>query len=235
MAVASPRLLTLAYERRDRAADSADGAVERYRWLLLLRFALVNLAALALVGAAWAGGWLDSVLTADATGLCALIAAVFLVGLGRASERVWLLSRELNDLAHGRSGAASKVGEHLARLAHADATTRATLAATLRLKLAQRIGGVKHIAASLVLLGLIGTVVGFVIALSGVDPSNAADPASIGPMVATLIAGMSTALYTTLVGAVLNIWLMLNYRILEGGAVHLYTRLVELGEHHGRA
>jgi biopolymer transport protein ExbB/TolQ len=90
-------------------------------------------------------------------------------------------------------------------------------------------------AASLVLLGLIGTVVGFVIALSGVDPSNAADPASIGPMVSTLIAGMSTALYTTLVGAVLNIWLMLNYRVLEGGAVHLYTRLVELGEHHGRA
>lgn len=235
MVIASPRLLALAYDRHDRAGDLADPGAERYRWLLLLRFALLNMAALALVGGAWTSGSLDTVRGADATGLCALIVAVFIIGLGRAGERVWMLSRELNDLAHGRAGAAGKTGAHLARLTHADATIRATLAATLRLKLAQRISGVKHLAASLVLLGLIGTVVGFVIALSGVDPSNAADPASIGPMVSTLIAGMSTALYTTLVGAVLNIWLMLNYRILEGGAVHLYTRLVELGEQHGRA
>jgi hypothetical protein len=54
-------------------------------------------------------------------------------------------------------------------------------------------------------------------------------------MVSTLIAGMSVALYTTLVGSVLNIWLMLDYRLLEGGSVHLLTRFVEIGECHGRA
>ena len=44
--------------------------------------------------------------------------------------------------------------------------------ACLRLKLAQRIGRVRHMASTLVLLGLIGTIVGFVIALSGRQPGR---------------------------------------------------------------
>ena len=79
-------------------------------------------------------------------------------------------------------------------------------------------------------LGLIGTVIGFIIALSAVDADAAADVSSIGPMVSTLITGMSIALHTTLVGAILNIWLMINYRLLEGGTVTLVTSIVELGE-----
>jgi hypothetical protein len=75
-------------------------------------------------------------------------------------------------------------------------------------------------------------VVGFIIALSGVEPEQAADVAAIGPMVSTLIQGMSVALYTTLVGAVLNIWLMVNYRLLEGGTTRLFTAIVERGECH---
>ena len=85
---------------------------------------------------------------------------------------------------------------------------------------------------SLILFGLIGTVTGFIIALSGVDPQNAANVTSIGPMISTLIAGMSVALYTTLVGSVLNVWLMVNYRLLASGTVSLITTLIELGECH---
>lgn len=87
---------------------------------------------------------------------------------------------------------------------------------------------------SLVLLGLIGTVLGFVIALSGVDPQAAGDVRAITPMVSDLISGMSVALYTTLVGAVLNLWLMVNYRILAGGATKLATSLIALGEANAR-
>ena len=43
-------------------------------------------------------------------------------------------------------------------------------------------------------------------------------------MVATLLHGMAMALFKTLVGSVLNVWLMVDYRLLEGGAVHLLTR-----------
>ncbi len=68
------------------------------------------------------------------------------------------------------------------------------IAGATRLQLSHRIAVVRHIANSLVLLGLIGTVVGFIIALSGVNPEKAVDFASVSPMVSTLIRGMSTAL-----------------------------------------
>jgi hypothetical protein len=50
-----------------------------------------------------------------------------------------------------------------------------------------------------------------------------------------LIGGMSVALYTTLVGAILNIWLMTNYRLLESGTITLVTAMVEEGERHAQS
>ena len=116
-----------------------------------------------------------------------------------------------------------------------DGQSRAVSASALKLKLGARIGSIRHIANSLVFLGLIGTVIGFIIALSGINPEAAADVEAIGPMVSTLISGMSVALYTTLVGAILNVWLMLNYRLLESGTITLVTTIVELGERHARS
>lgn len=213
---------------RGRAAP----AVAPYRWLLLFRFALVNLVGLALVAASWAQGWLEPVIATDTTHLCAVITGVFLLGLGLATRRVAMLSYELNVLDGAPAEAPSKVALFRADAWGRDAQARANLILALRLKLGQRLSPIRHLASTLVLLGLIGTVVGFIIALGGVDPQTAADVAAIPAMVSTLIEGMSVALYTTLVGSVLNIWLMLNYRLLEGGAVHLTTRLVELGERH---
>jgi hypothetical protein len=46
---------------------------------------------------------------------------------------------------------------------------------------------------------------------------------------------MSTALYTTLVGSVLNIWLMINHGLLMGGTVKLAAAVIELGETHADA
>ena len=52
--------------------------------------------------------------------------------------------------------------------------------------------------------------------------------------IAQLIGGMSVALYTTLVGSVLHIWLVVNHRILTTGTINLYSAIVELGENRGR-
>ena len=89
---------------------------------------------------------------------------------------------------------------------------------------------IRQLANGLVFLGLIGTVIGFIIALSGVDPETAAQFDSVANTVATLISGMSVALYTTLVGAILYVWLIVNHRILTSGVVSLISAIVELGE-----
>jgi hypothetical protein len=208
------------------------GSADRYRYLLVLRFVLINFTGLALLAAAWMQGWVAQILAADDTHVCKLIFTLFVVGLVWSGEKVLMLSRELNALQGDAEGEPSKTAEFMASIAGRDGSTRAALAGALRLKLAHRIAPVRHVASMLVLLGLIGTIVGFVIALSGVDQEAVTNAAAIGPMVATLLHGMAMALFKTLVGSVLNLWLMVDYRLLEGGAVHLLTHAIEAGERH---
>lgn len=201
-------------------------------YLLLLRFLVVNSAALALLAAAWLQGWVVPVFEADVTGLSLAIAGVFAVGLGICAVKVWRTSCEINLTKRFNPAYRSRAAVYVESVRGRDAGSRAILASALRLKLSQRVAVVRHIANSLVLLGLIGTVVGFIIALSGVDAEKAGDASTIAPMVTRLIEGMSVALYTTLVGSVLSIWLTVNYNLLATGTVNLVTDIVALGERH---
>jgi len=205
------------------------------RWLLLFRFALLNLLAGALAAAAAAQGWLAAMFETDGQHLVKLIVLVFAVGLAMAAGRAWRLSHELNAVREGTPRPGSKAFWFLAATAGRDGATRAAFAALLRLKLQQRLSVLRYVASLLVLLGLIGTVVGFIRALGGIDPATVGDPAAIGPMVSKLLDGMAIALYTTLAGSLLNIWLTLNCRLLESGAAHLYAQLVERSEADARA
>ena len=201
-----------------------------HRFLLLLRFAVINATATALLVAVWFEGWVDKVFESDITRLVVVIVGVFVTGLLICAKKVWQTSIELNQIKEMRPASGTRVAEFLDKSRTLDGQGRANLTSSLRLKFATRISLVKHIANSLVLLGLIGTVLGFIIALSGVDADTVSDVSAVGPMVSTLIGGMSVALYTTLVGSVLNVWLMMNYRILESGTVRLLTQLVDRSE-----
>jgi hypothetical protein len=217
-----------------KAAAVATDARATWRWMIGFRFLLINAVGLALVGAAWAAGLLDSIFATDTTHLVKLIIGVFVVGVVWSAQRALMLARELNALDQLQPASDTRVGQWLQRAKGSDASARANLAAALKLKIAHRIASVRHVASALVLLGLIGTVVGFIQALSGVQPDMVGDVAAIPGMVSCLLEGMATALYTTLVGSALNIWLMLDYRLLESGSVHLLARLVERGENDGR-
>ncbi len=206
-----------------------------YHYLLLLRFSLTNLLGFTLLTAAALHGLIGLIWAADQTHLVAVIFLTFLVGLGLCAMRIWQTSRELNRAKTFNPLEASWAASYLAKQRGRSAGSRAILASILRLKLTHRIAVVRQVAGSLVLLGLIGTVVGFIIALSGVEPDKASDFNSAAPMISNLIQGMSTALYTTLVGAVLNVWLMVNYHLLAGGTVKLIGALTEMGEQNAGA
>ncbi len=217
------------------AEASRAKASDPYNYVLLLRFTLANLLGFAMVAIAVQQGMIDMVLAADRTNISVLIAVVFIGGLGLCSWKMLKISRELNKVRSFNPLEKSKAAEYLAKLRGCPMGNRGVLAGALRLKLSQSISPVRQTANSLVLLGLIGTVIGFIIALSGVDPESASDVSAVGPMISTLISGMSTALYTTLVGSILNVWLMVNYQILAGGMVKLITAIHEFGEQHARA
>ena len=217
---------TLGSKRRD-ATD-----VDRFRGLLVLRFAIANIAGFSLLGAFYLNGFIDAVRAGDSTGLSVAIFFTFLAGNFVCAERIWRVSSELD----GINGASLKDGswaaEYFRAISGRDAGSRGMLASALQLRISARIVVVRHVANSLVLLGLIGTVIGFIIALSGVDPESVADVDKIAPMVGELIRGMSVALYTTLVGSILSLWLTVNHHILASGAVKLVTAVVRRGEAH---
>ena len=218
----------------EQALEDRVAARDRLSYRLLLRFALLNLAGFALVGAAAGQGWIDTIVTADTSGLSVAIGGVFLFGLGLAFYRTLRISRELNQVRAYDPIVPSRVRQYFEAIWARNGGSRAISADALKLRLADRLGGVRHIATALVILGLIGTVLGFIEALGGVSANAAGSAEAIAPMVTTLIEGMSVALYTTLVGAVLNLWLMANYRLLASGTVSLITAIIDLGERHAR-
>ena len=200
------------------------------KFLLLLRFGLINIVAFALLVAAWAQGLVAKVINSDVTNMVILISVVFIVGLILSGYRVWKVSKQLNAAYDFDPKQRSRAADFLRKSKGKDAGTRANLGQALRLKLFSRIVHIRYIASSLTILGLIGTVLGFIIALSGVDPEVASNPSAISPMVTQLIEGMSVALYTTLVGSILSVWLGLIYQMLATGTSNLVAKIIELAE-----
>lgn len=171
-----------------------------FRYLLVIRYILINVVAVALLAGAYLQGWLDAVIHGDLIELSLVIVAVFAYGLALCTWQVLRMSAELDAVRAGEPGLGSIAAGYLE---HASAGAGGDSGrSVLRLRLSQRIATVRHVASSLVFIGLIGTVIGFIIALSGVDPTRAADADNVADMVSTLISGMSVALNTTLVGAV---------------------------------
>ncbi len=75
------------------AAPAQNGA-GRHR--LLFEFALLNLAASALLAAAYMQGWIDTILAGDGTGLTVAIFGVFLGGVVVCAGKLRSISCELN-------------------------------------------------------------------------------------------------------------------------------------------
>jgi hypothetical protein len=203
-----------------------------HRHLLVLRFALLNIVAAGLLAAVYLQGWLDDALHGYTAWLTLGICAVFVFGLLLCARRIWRTSVELNAVMQLEPPGMSRAGTYLASIAGRSAESRSITANLLHNRLGNPIVVVRQTADSLVFLGLVGTVIGFIVALSGIDPQASAQVDEVASMVSTLVAGMSIALYTTLFGSVLHVWLMVNHRLLATGTSNLFNAIVELGEQH---
>lgn len=215
-----------------RGADKTATETPDHRHVLLLRYTLVNLVAFGLLGVVYVEGWLDGALLGHTGWLSLGIFVTFLWGLSVCSLRVWRVDQELNALQAGNARASPRASAYLHAVSRRDPQGRFISANLLRLRLTNEIALVRQVASMLVFLGLVGTVIGFIVALSGVSPDVAVSVERVGPMVSTLVSGMSIALYTTLIGAILHVWLMVGYRILLTGTARLFDAIVELGEQH---
>ena len=202
----------------------------QYKYLLILRYSLINLVGLVFLFVLITQGYVSKAIKADITNMVIIILALFSVGFILAAYRTFWLSRELNYSYLKVLPPNSIAKDFLQNSKKLDASSRNNLAASLRIKLSSKINYIKFMANTLVILGLIGTVIGFIIALSGVDGSVSSNPEEVSKMVSTLIQGMSVALYTTLVGSICSVWLNICYQIMSTGANNLLSKIIELGE-----
>ena len=78
----------------------------------------------------------------------------------------------------------------------------------------QRWNDVQWLATHVVRIGLLGTVVGLIIAFSAAGQGGSANPEEIKPMISAVVNGMYVSLYATLLGIGVNLWLKINLRLL---------------------
>jgi hypothetical protein len=160
--------------------------------LLLYRFALFNGSMGALLGYLGSKGYIAAAIAGDPTGISLLIALIFVLLLGSTSHRVWKTSTGMNLLKAGGLPIGKPWTKRLVKIRH-----------------------IHDGAQWLAYLGLIGTVVGFIIALSGIDLGALSTAQGVQAMIPSLMVGMKVALYTTLAGAFFGIWTEVNYRMLH--------------------
>jgi biopolymer transport protein ExbB/TolQ len=97
-----------------------------------------------------------------------------------------------------------------------------------RLKSRQRIG--LFVAGVLFKLGLLGTVIGFILMLSPISAIDAMDAATMKDALTTMSGGMAVALFTTLAGLVAGVLLGVQYYLLDQASARLFAHVLETTE-----
>jgi biopolymer transport protein ExbB/TolQ len=228
--------------------------------LLLLKGLLVWAVAGVAALAAWHYSLLQEVWRADSTGLALGITLVFAASAARGSWHVVRLSQALNhvsdverlvggprdpgsaaapsdDLNGGHELPEGCVTEHVrnlqikARLGGSRARLDQRLlldALEADLRRGQEFGW--FVADLLLSLGLLGTVIGFILMLGPISGLDTTDEGAIKGALAAMSGGMAVALYTTLTGLVGGMLLKVQGFLLDGAVQELVGRTTRLTE-----
>ena len=193
-----------------------------------------------------------TLISGDATRVSLLIGLVFIATWAYCGVRSGWISRETarfeNIAADVDAGAAlalaregqlavdgnpqpeSAASAYLASLLHFYSHRGAEPPDTLVDVLGERLAGAHEmgwfICGALIKLGLLGTVIGFIVMLASVDSAQSFDVAAIQQLLVGMSQGMRVALYTTLVGLSTSMILSLQYLLLDRAADRLQARIV---------
>lgn len=185
------------------------------RNLLAYRFILANAMFGCLAVGLTAHGYIWPMFETDSSYITYGIVALFLVGWLGTAGQVWRVALLLNE---------QKVTG--ARPAHPAQRDKAMAKMVW-------LGGV---AEGLVTLGLIGTVVGFAMAISGVSEDSINQATGAQTAVVYLMQGIRVALNTTLIGGALALWQGVNVLMLHTAATSYWSdRLVEQDQPRSRS
>lgn len=200
----------------------------------------------------WRYGLIRLMLTSDRTYLSSVIAVLYIVTSCHCFWRTRAVAREGETARRCRAILSASDGpnanidaeampagivtDHIRSLvmkAEAQSGGRVDQGLLLR-SLADRLRGSNGFGAfasdTLMKLGLLGTIIGFIIMLSPIATLDAADKAAMKSSMGLMSEGMAVAMYTTLAGLVGSILVKIQYYMLDAATQHVFSDAVTLTE-----
>jgi hypothetical protein len=234
------------------AAASGRAPPERGALLLWMIFTGLSVFAAVLL---WRYGLLHLMLTSDRTYISSVIAVLYIVTCIHCFVRTRAIAREGEVGQRCRAILASPDGasaleadakslpkglvtDHIQSLIEkARAQAKGRIDQTLLLRsLADRLRGSNGFGAfasdTLMKLGLLGTIIGFIIMLAPIATLDAADKVAMKSSMGLMSDGMAVAMYTTLAGLVGSILVKIQYYMLDAATQRVFSDAVTLTETH---
>jgi hypothetical protein len=231
--------------------------VEKHHQLLLKWMVLSAVAIFAFFIAA-TYGLVGEVLSVDRTYISLAITLLFVITSLHCMVRIIFISHELNVASQGAAMIAASpkqfglddgdvmlssdqslppglLTDHVRDLILKGRAKPGRLDQTLLLKsFEEKLHGAQSIgffiAETMLRLGLLGTVIGFIFMLAPLTNVQSIDVGQMREILASMSGGMAVALYTTLCGLLGGILLKLEYYFLEGGTEELVAMVTEITE-----
>ena len=199
------------------------------QWLWFFGLLLMGLAVL------WDNGILQFMFATDSTYLCPLMVAIFLLTCAHCGYRSVFLSQQTQALQaweHGKPVVKTTVMSRYLRELQALATPQEKqLTAELlsaRLRGQHEVGW--FITGALIKLGMLGTVIGFVMMLGSMTHLDSLDITQVQTLMSKMTQGMKIALNTTIIGLVGSMLLGIQYLMLDRTADILVLEAIHASE-----
>ena len=227
-------------------------APERGPLLLWMIFTGLSIFAVVLL---WQYGLIRLMVTSDRTYISSVIAVLYVITCSHCFWRTWAIAREAEtarrcrailSAPHGataldagaRGLPAGLVTDHIRCLVtKAEGQGESRIDQTVLLRaLADRLrssnGFGAFVSDTLMKLGLLGTIIGFIIMLAPIATFDAADKISLKSSMGLMSDGMAVAMYTTLAGLVGSILVRIQYYMLDAATQRVFSDAVMLTETH---
>jgi hypothetical protein len=238
----------------DETASPRTDAPERGALLLWMIFTGLSVFAVVLL---WQYGLIRLMVTSDRTYLSSVIAVLYIITCFHCFWRTRAVAREGDAARRCRAilsapdgakalGAGARVlpaglvRDHIRSLvtkAAGQGEGESRIDQTLLLRaLADRLRGSNgfgtFVSDTLMKLGLLGTIIGFIIMLAPIATLDAADKVSMKSSMGLMSDGMAVAMYTTLAGLVGSILVRIQYYMLDAATQRVFSDAVMLTETH---
>ena len=233
---------------------------EQEHHLLLVWLLITGLIFFGLV-VCWDQGLITALVEGDQSRICLVIALLYVIGSAHAAHRLIELSGELNASAHASElikreaprgplrydGTRLTIGDnttvpdsvmsrHLADLISTSNQDASNENSNLNEAFAETLKGSHEagwfIVDVLLKLGLVGTIIGFILMLGSVADTSSLDVNTMQKVLKQMSSGMGTALFTTLAGLVASMLLGLHYLLADKSADELIRRSILIAELH---